>query len=128
MHKEGAAFRAMMNNFAIAISLGLQYGVPLEEYVEAFTFTASSRPAWSRATTRSRTRPRSSTTSSASSPISYLGRNDLAHVADAAEGLTRTVADSGTLVCTRGTLKCLDRTATVPQSKNRAPSGASGRM
>ncbi len=39
MHKEGAAFRAMMNNFAIAISLGLQYGVPLAEYVEAFTFT-----------------------------------------------------------------------------------------
>ena len=39
MHKEGAAFRAMMNNFAIAISVGLQYGVPLEEYVEAFTFT-----------------------------------------------------------------------------------------
>ena len=39
MHKEGAAFRAMMNNFAISISLGLQYGVPLDEYVEAFTFT-----------------------------------------------------------------------------------------
>ena len=39
MHKEGAAFRAMMNNFAISVSLGLQYGVPLEEYVEAFTFT-----------------------------------------------------------------------------------------
>ena len=39
MHKEGAAFRAMMNNFAIAVSVGLQYGVPLEEYVEAFTFT-----------------------------------------------------------------------------------------
>jgi ribonucleoside-diphosphate reductase alpha chain len=39
MHKEGAAFRAMMNNFAIAISIGLQYGVPLDEYVEAFTFT-----------------------------------------------------------------------------------------
>jgi ribonucleoside-diphosphate reductase alpha chain len=39
MHKEGAAFRAMMNNFAIAVSLGLQYGVPLEEFVDAFTFT-----------------------------------------------------------------------------------------
>ncbi len=39
MHKEGAAFRSLMNNFAIAVSLGLQYGVPLEEYVEAFTFT-----------------------------------------------------------------------------------------
>ena len=39
MHKEGAAFRAMMNNFAIAVSMGLQYGVPLEKFVEAFTFT-----------------------------------------------------------------------------------------
>ncbi len=39
MHKEGAAFRSLMNNFAIAISIGLQYGVPLEEFVEAYTFT-----------------------------------------------------------------------------------------
>ena len=39
MHKEGASFRSLMNNFAISISIGLQYGVPLEEFVEAFTFT-----------------------------------------------------------------------------------------
>ncbi len=39
MHKEGAAFRSLMNNFAICVSLGLQHGVPLEEFVEAFTFT-----------------------------------------------------------------------------------------
>jgi len=39
MHKEGAAFRSLMNCFAISCSLGLQYGVPLEEYVDAFTFT-----------------------------------------------------------------------------------------
>ncbi len=39
MHREGAAFRSLMNCFAIAISLGLQYGVPLEEFVEAFVFT-----------------------------------------------------------------------------------------
>jgi ribonucleoside-diphosphate reductase alpha chain len=39
MHKEGAAFRSMMNNFAIAVSIGLQYGVPLEEFVDAFIFT-----------------------------------------------------------------------------------------
>lgn len=39
MHKEGAAFRSMTNCFAIAISLGLQHGVPLEEYVDAFLFT-----------------------------------------------------------------------------------------
>ena len=37
MHKEGAAFRSLMNNFAIAVSIGLQYGVPLEEFVEAYT-------------------------------------------------------------------------------------------
>src|SRR5580693_2909061 len=39
MHKEGAALRSLLNNFAIAVSLGLQYGVPLEEFVDAFTFT-----------------------------------------------------------------------------------------
>ena len=39
LHKEGAAFRGLMDNFAVAVSLGLQHGVPLEAYVEAFTFT-----------------------------------------------------------------------------------------
>jgi ribonucleoside-diphosphate reductase alpha chain len=39
MHKEGAAFRSLMNNFAIATSIGLQYGVPLEEFVDAFVGT-----------------------------------------------------------------------------------------
>ena len=39
MHKEGAAFRSLMNNFAIAISIGLQYGVPLDEFVDAFVYT-----------------------------------------------------------------------------------------
>lgn len=39
MHKEGAAYRSLMNCFSIAVSLGMQYGVPLEEYVDAFTFT-----------------------------------------------------------------------------------------
>jgi len=39
LHKEGAAFRGLMDSFAIAVSLGLQHGVPLADYVEAFTFT-----------------------------------------------------------------------------------------
>jgi ribonucleoside-diphosphate reductase alpha chain len=39
MHKEGAAFRSLMNNFAIAISIGLQYGVPLEEFIDAYVYT-----------------------------------------------------------------------------------------
>ena len=80
MHKEGAAFRSLMNNFAIAISVGLQYGVPLEEFVEAFTFT--------------RFEPAglvigNDTIKNATSVldyifrelgVSYLGRSDLAHV------------------------------------------------
>jgi hypothetical protein len=39
LHKEGAAFKGLMESFALAVSLGLQHGVPLAEYVEAFTFT-----------------------------------------------------------------------------------------
>lgn len=39
LHKEGAAFRGLMDNFAVAVSLGLQHGVPLEAFVRAFTFT-----------------------------------------------------------------------------------------
>ena len=67
MHKEGAALRSLLNNFAIAISLGLQYGVPLEEYVDAFTFTRF-EPSGPGARQRldQDTRPRSSTTCSAS--------------------------------------------------------------
>src|SRR3546814_2716991 len=38
MRKQGAAFRSLMNSFAMAISIGLQYGVPLDEFVDAFTF------------------------------------------------------------------------------------------
>jgi ribonucleoside-diphosphate reductase alpha chain len=80
MHKEGAAFRSLMNNFAIAVSLGLQYGVPLEEYVEAFTFTrfepsgiVSGNDAIKMATSIIDYLFRELA-------ISYLGRTDLAHV------------------------------------------------
>ncbi len=80
MHKEGAAFRSLMNNFAIAISLGLQYGVPLEEYVEAFTFTRFEPAGLVQG---------NETIKNATSildyifrelAVSYLGRTDLAHV------------------------------------------------
>jgi ribonucleoside-diphosphate reductase alpha chain len=80
MHKEGAAFRSLMNNFAIAVSIGLQYGVPLEEFVDAYTFTRfePSGPVEGNDAVKM-----------ASSvldyifrelAISYLGRYDLAHV------------------------------------------------
>jgi ribonucleoside-diphosphate reductase alpha chain len=80
MHKEGAAFRSLMNSFAISVSIGLQYGVPLEEFVEAFAYTRfePSGPVQGNDTIKM-----------ASSvidyifrelAISYLERNDLANV------------------------------------------------
>ncbi|WP_116131524.1 vitamin B12-dependent ribonucleotide reductase [Tropicimonas sp. IMCC34043] len=80
MHKEGAGFRAMMNNFAIAVSVGLQYGVPLEEFVDAFTFTKFEPAGMVQG---------NETIKSATSildyifrelAVSYLDRTDLAHV------------------------------------------------
>ncbi len=80
MHKEGAAFRSLMNNFAIAISIGLQYGVPLEEFVEAFTFTRfePSGPVEGNAAIKMATSILDYVFRELA--ISYLGRDDLAHV------------------------------------------------
>jgi ribonucleoside-diphosphate reductase alpha chain len=80
MHKEGAAFRAMMNNFAIAISLGLQYGVPLEEYVEAFTFTRFEPAGFVQNNERIKSATSILDYVFRELAVSYLGRNDLAHV------------------------------------------------
>ena len=80
MHKEGAAFRAMMNNFAIAISLGLQYGVPLEEYVEAFTFTRFEPAGFVQGNEAIKNATSILDYIFRELAISYLGRNDLAHV------------------------------------------------
>ncbi len=80
MHKEGAAFRAMMNNFAIAISLGLQYGVPLEEYVEAFTFTRFEPAGMVQGNEAIKSATSILDYVFRELAVSYLGRNDLAHV------------------------------------------------
>ncbi len=80
MHKEGAAFRAMMNNFAIAISLGLQYGVPLEEYVEAFTFTKFEPAGMVQGNDAIKNATSILDYVFRELAVSYLGRNDLAHV------------------------------------------------
>jgi ribonucleoside-diphosphate reductase alpha chain len=78
MHKEGAAFRSLMNNFAIALSIGLQYGVPLEEFVDAFVFTRFD-PAGS-VSGNDRVRQATSILDYVFRElgISYLGRSDLA--------------------------------------------------
>ncbi|MGH6864192.1 MAG: vitamin B12-dependent ribonucleotide reductase, partial [Methylocella sp.] len=80
MHKEGAAFRSLMNNFAIAISVGLQYGVPLEEYVDAFTFTRFEPAGLVQGNDAIKNATSIVDYIFRELAISYLGRNDLAHV------------------------------------------------
>ena len=84
MHKEGAALRAMMNNFAIAISVGLQYGVPLEEFVDAFTFTKFEPAGMVQGNDSIKNATSILDYVFRELAVSYLGRNDLAHV-DASE-------------------------------------------
>jgi ribonucleoside-diphosphate reductase alpha chain len=80
MHKEGAALRAMMNNFAIAVSVGLQYGVPLEEFVEAFTFTRFEPAGMVQGNDSIKNATSILDYVFRELAISYLGRHDLAHV------------------------------------------------
>ncbi|HSI42261.1 MAG TPA: vitamin B12-dependent ribonucleotide reductase, partial [Xanthobacteraceae bacterium] len=80
MHKEGAALRSFINNFAISVSLGLQYGVPLEEYVDAFTFTRfePAGPVQGNEIIKYATSILDYIFRELA--VSYLGRNDLGHV------------------------------------------------
>jgi ribonucleoside-diphosphate reductase alpha chain len=80
MHKEGAAFRSLMNNFAISISIGLQYGVPLEEFVEAYTFTRFEPSGLVEGNDAIKMSTSVLDYIFRELAISYLGRNDLAHV------------------------------------------------
>ena len=94
MHKEGAAFRSLMNNFAIAVSLGLQYGVPLEEYVDAFVFTRF-EPAGDVTGNDQITRATSILDYIFRElAVSYLAREDLAELGDVThDGLGRGIED-----------------------------------
>ena len=80
MHKEGAAFRSLMNNFAIAVSVGLQYGVPLEEFVEAFTFTRFEPAGLVRGNAAIKNATSILDYIFRELAISYLDRKELAHV------------------------------------------------
>ncbi len=93
MHKEGAAFRSLMNNFAIATSIGLQYGVPLEEFVDAFVFTRF-EPAGAVTGNDRITRATSILDYIFRElAVSYLGRDDLAEVDVTHDGLGRGAGD-----------------------------------
>ena len=97
MHKEGAAFRSLMNNFAIAISIGLQYGVPLEEFVEAYTFTRFEPSGLVEGNDAIKMSTSVLDYIFRELAISYLGRSDLAHVEQAdlqPDGVGRGIVDT----------------------------------
>jgi ribonucleoside-diphosphate reductase alpha chain len=80
MHKEGAAFRSLMNCFAIAVSIGLQYGVPLEEYADAFVFTRFEPNGVVQGNPHIKLSTSIIDYIFRELAVSYLGRNDLAQV------------------------------------------------
>jgi ribonucleoside-diphosphate reductase alpha chain len=80
MHKEGAAFRSLMNSFAIAVSLGLQYGVPLDEFVDAFVFSRFEPSGMVQGNDRIKMATSVIDYIFRELAVSYLGRTDLAHV------------------------------------------------
>ncbi|ESR25069.1 vitamin B12-dependent ribonucleotide reductase [Lutibaculum baratangense] len=88
MHKEGAAFRSLMNNFAIAVSLGLQYGVPLEEFVDAFTFTRFEPAGFVQGNDSIKNATSILDYIFRELAVSYLARHDLGHVDPGDTGAT----------------------------------------
>ncbi len=88
MHKEGAAFRSVMNAFAIAVSLGLQYGVPLEEFVDAFTFFRFEPSGFVQEHGRIKNATSIIDFVFRDIAINYLDRDDLAHVTPEESGHT----------------------------------------
>jgi ribonucleoside-diphosphate reductase alpha chain len=80
MHKEGAAFRSMTHCFAIAVSLGLQHGVPLDEYVDAFLFTRFEPNGIVQGNPYIKMSTSIIDYIFRELAITYLGRHDLAHV------------------------------------------------
>jgi ribonucleoside-diphosphate reductase alpha chain len=115
MHKEGSAFRSLMHNFAIAISMGLQYGVPLEEFVESFTFSrfepsgiVDGNDAIKMATSILDYIFRELA-------ISYLGRSDLAH-AEPGDLLPDTVGKGEAQSSLRGTGPAAEERGVLAQS------------
>jgi len=129
MHKEGAALRSLLNNFAIAVSLGLQYGVPLEEYVDAFTFTRfePQGPVQGNDSIKYATSILDYVFRELA--VSYLERFDLAHVEPNDTGfdaLGKGVAEGKTAPASSYVSRGLTRSRTDRLSVVRGPSAAAG--
>lgn len=94
LHKEGAAFRSLMNNFAISVSLGLQYGVPLDEFVDAFVFTRFEPAGEVKGNDRITNATSMLDYIFRELAVSYLGREDLVEVDVTHDGLGRGAGDA----------------------------------
>ena len=92
MHREGAAFRSLLNCFAISISLGLQHGVPLEEFVDAFVFTRFEPSGMVSGNEKIKMATSVIDYIFRELAVSYLGRNDLSHV-DPAESKPKSASN-----------------------------------
>ncbi len=128
MNKEGSALRAFINNFAISVSLGLQYGVPLEEYVEAFIFTKFEPAGMVNGNDAIKNATSILDYVFRELAVSYLGRSDLAHVdqsnfdqttlgKDVAEGKTQAVSSG----LTRGHKLAVVKPSAEPKAWPLAP-------
>ena len=95
MHREGATVRSLLNNFAIAISLGLQHGVPLEEFIDAFVFTKFEPSGMVTGNKRIKMSTSIIDYIFRELAVSYLDRNDLSHVS--AEELEKAKVNSPTI-------------------------------
>ncbi|RVD54094.1 vitamin B12-dependent ribonucleotide reductase, partial [Mesorhizobium sp. M7A.F.Ca.ET.027.03.2.1] len=136
MNKEGATLRGLLNNFAIAISLGLQYGVPLDEYVHAFTFTKFEPAGMVQGNDAIKSATSILDYVFRELAISYLGRNDLAHVDQSdfsntalGRGISEGKTDAVSKGLTRGAspVKLVSRVSGNDPKGFAAPSGAPAR-
>lgn len=124
MHKEGAALRSLLNNFAIAVSLGLQYGVPLEEYVDAFIFTRFEPAGPVQDNDAIKYATSIVDYAFRELAVSYLGRQDLAHVvpdAAAEYGSLGGGTNEGAKLVSRGLTRSGARRGPVLVSSSPAP-------
>jgi ribonucleoside-diphosphate reductase alpha chain len=99
MHREGASFRSLLNCFAISISLGLQHGVPLEEFVDAFVFTRFEPSGLVTGNDKIKMSTSVIDYIFRELAVTYLGRNDLSHVSSdeintkASHGIVKKLSD-----------------------------------
>jgi ribonucleoside-diphosphate reductase alpha chain len=140
MHKEGSAFRSLMDSFAISISLGLQYGVPLEEFVETFTFTRFEPSGVVEGNEAIKMATSILDYLFRELAVSYLGRNDLAHVEPTdlmpdtvgkgavAESSLREIADEGAAAVGADVAAMMQRVASNGYVRNRLTVLHGGRL